>query len=166
MRKKADRAEELFRRGYNCAQSVLGAFAPEIGMTEEQLMRLASPFGAGIGALREVCGAVSGMALAAGLMSGYCQPADASGKQALYQQLRLMAAEFEARQSSLICRDLLHLAKGELLPEPAVRTEDYYQQRPCLRAVRDAAEIAESFLLSGGPPPDQSLFCAPISPKS
>ena len=54
---KADRAEELFRKGYNCSQSVFVAFAEELGMSEEEAARMASPFGAGFGKLREVCGA-------------------------------------------------------------------------------------------------------------
>lgn len=146
--KKADRAEELFRKGYNCAQSVLGAFAPELRMTQDQAMRLASAFGAGIGGLREVCGAVTGMTMAAGLLRGYSQPTDSQGKQDTYQLTRQLVAEFEQRQGSFICRELLHLKKGESLPEPVVRTEDYYQQRPCLAAVRAAAELAEQALLN------------------
>ena len=56
---RADRAEELFRQGYNCSQSVFAAFADAVGMTTEEAAKLASPFGAGFGKLREVCGAVS-----------------------------------------------------------------------------------------------------------
>ena len=33
---KADRAEELFRMGYNCSQSVYAAFAEELGMSVEE----------------------------------------------------------------------------------------------------------------------------------
>ena len=57
---KADRAEELFRMGYNCSQSVYAAFAEEFGISIEEAAKKASPFGAGFGKLREVCGAVSG----------------------------------------------------------------------------------------------------------
>ena len=58
---KADSAEELFRMGYNCSQSVYAAFAEDLGMSVEEAAKRASPFGAGFGKLREVCGAVSGM---------------------------------------------------------------------------------------------------------
>ena len=60
---RADRAEELFRQGYNCGQSVFAAFADVLGLTVEEAAKIASPFGAGFGKLREVCGAVSGMTL-------------------------------------------------------------------------------------------------------
>ena len=143
---KADRAEELFRMGYNCGQSVFAAFADELGMQVETAARMASPFGAGFGKLREVCGAVSGMTMLVGLMAGYDDPADAEGKKALYALEQKMCGEFEAEMGSIICRDLLGLQKGEDLAEPAIRTEEYYQSRPCVKACRVAAEIAEKYL--------------------
>lgn len=145
---KADRAEELFRMGYNCSQTVFAAFADEIGMTVEDAAKLASPFGAGFGKLREVCGAVSGMTMLAGLKKGYSDPTDSEGKKALYKLEQEMCAEFEAKCGSIICRDLLNLKPGEDLPEPAVRTEEYYQSRPCIGACRAAAEIAEKYLFA------------------
>lgn len=141
---KADRAEELFRMGYNCSQSVYAAFAEELGMSVEEAAKRASPFGAGFGKLREVCGAVSGMVLVLGDLCGYQDPTDAAGKQALYGLVQRMCGSFEASEGSLICRDLLGLAKGEDLAEPAVRTEEYYQSRPCVGACRRAAEILEA----------------------
>ena len=144
---RADRAEELFRQGYNCGQSVFAAFADVTGMTTEEAAKIASPFGAGFGKLREVCGAVSGMTLAAGYLRGYDDPADAEGKKALYRLIQKMCAEFEAEQGSIICRELLGLEKGEDIGEPAVRTEEYYRSRPCVGACRTAAAIAEKYLL-------------------
>ena len=143
---RADRAEELFRQGYNCSQSVTAAFADVIGMTVEEAARLASPFGAGFGKLREVCGAVSGMTIVAGKLRGYDDPADYEGKKALYALIQQMSGEFEEREGSLICRELLGLRKGEDIGEPAVRTEEYYRSRPCIGACRTAAEIAEKYL--------------------
>ena len=144
---RADKAEELFRSGYNCAQSVFAAFADAVGMTEPEAAKIASPFGAGFGKLREVCGAVSGMTLLAGYLGGYDDPADAEGKKALYRLEQKMCGEFEDRHGSIICRELLGLAKGEDIGEPAVRTEEYYRSRPCVGACRTAAEIAEKYLL-------------------
>lgn len=143
---RADRAEELFRQGYNCCQSVFAAFADRVGMTTEEAARIASPFGAGFGKMREVCGAVSGMTLLAGYLEGYSDPADYESKKELYAQIQKMCAEFESREGSLICRELLGLEKGEDLGEPSVRTEEYYQSRPCIGACRTAAGIAEKYL--------------------
>lgn len=144
---RADRAEELFRQGYNCGQSVFAAFADVLGMTVEEAAKIASPFGAGFGKLREVCGAVSGMTLVAGYLKGYSDPADYESKKEVYALIRKMCAEFEDSQGSIICRELLGLKKGEDTAEPAVRTEEYYRSRPCIGACRTAAEIVEREIL-------------------
>ena len=144
---RADKAEELFRKGYNCSQSVFAAFADELGMSVEEAAKIASPFGAGFGKLREVCGAVSGMTLAAGYLKGYDDPADYESKKELYRLIQKMCAEFKEREGTIICRDLLGLREGEDLAEPSVRTEEYYKSRPCIGACRAAAEIAEKHLL-------------------
>ena len=116
-------------------------------MSAEEAAKIASPFGAGFGKLREVCGAVSGMTLAAGYRKGYDDPADYEGKKALYALIQKMCAEFKEREGTIICRDLLGLKEGEDPAEPSVRTEEYYQSRPCIGACRAAAEIAEKYLL-------------------
>ena len=144
---RADRAEELFRQGYNCGQSVFAAFADVLGMTVEEAAKIASPFGAGFGKLREVCGAVSGMTLVTGYLKGYSDPADYESKKELYAFIQKMCAGFEERQGSIICRELLGLKKGEDLGEPSVRTEEYYRSRPCIGACRTAAEIVEKEIL-------------------
>lgn len=140
---RADKAEELFRQGYNCAQSVYATFADVLGLTIEESAKQASAFGAGFGKLREVCGAVSGMTMVVSALRGYSEPTDREGKIALYKLEQEMCAKFEQEMGSIICRDLLGLAKGEDLAEPAVRTEEYYASRPCVRACRVAASIIE-----------------------
>ena len=72
-------AGELFVGGYNCAQAVAVAFRDVTGLSEEFSARMAVSFGGGLGRLREVCGAVSGMALVAGLLYGsaLCPDGDA-----------------------------------------------------------------------------------------
>ena len=78
-------AAENFRHGYNCAQSVLLAFAPEIGLDEVTTLKLASSFGGGMGRLREVCGAVSAMFMVAGVLKGYTSPTDDESKAKHYK---------------------------------------------------------------------------------
>ena len=117
---KADKAESLFRTGYNCSQSVYAAFAEELGITVEEAAKKASPFGAGFGKLREVCGAVTGMVMVIGDLYGYDDPKDAAGKKKLYALVQKLCGAFEESEGSLICRELLGLEKGEDLEEPAV----------------------------------------------
>ena len=144
---RADRAEELFRQGFNCSQSVYAAFADVIGLEVGDAARQVSAFGAGFGKLREVCGAVSGMTMLAGILKGYSDPENRKGKIELYKLEQEMCAKFEEKMGSIVCRELLNLKKGEDLAEPAVRTEEYYKSRPCVKACRVAADIAEEYLL-------------------
>ena len=64
MSEKSEKAKELFKSGYNCSQSVLGVFCEELGMDFDTAMKIACPFGGGMGRMREVCGTVSGMFMA------------------------------------------------------------------------------------------------------
>lgn len=136
-----DAARACFLEGYNCAQSVVLAFQKELEIDPAAAARLASSFGGGMGRLREVCGAVSGMFLAAGLLYGYCDPKDTAAKKAQYERVQKLAAEFSRRNGSIVCRELLGLDHHADSPEPAARTREYYRKRPCADLVADAADI-------------------------
>ena len=146
---KSEEAKALFRSGANCAQAVMGAFAGECGLEVGQAMRLASSFGAGMGRLREVCGAVSGMFMVLGLRQGYCDLARKELKDRHYARVQALAAEFKSQTGSLICRELLGLSKGADAPVSEGRTAEYYRKRPCLEIVGLAAQIVEEHLKSG-----------------
>lgn len=136
------KAEMLFKQGYNCSQAVLLAFCDELNMDKETAARLASSFGGGIGRMREVCGAVSGMCMVAGLCKGYSDPKDMEGKKRHYSLIQKMANEFKEKNLSIICRELLGLSAGADSPSPSPRTAQYYKKRPCAELVGIAAEIA------------------------
>ena len=139
-------AMDFFTRGYNCAQSVVLAFAEETGQDPEMLARLSSSFGGGLGRLREVCGAVSGMAIVAGLLYGCDDPEDAAAKAAHYGRIQALAGEFEAANGSIICRELLGLSQKRDAPTPTPRGADFYKKRPCRELVGMAAEILERYI--------------------
>ena len=137
-------AVELFTKGYNCAQAVAAAFGDVTGLDEKTAARMASCFGGGMGRMREVCGAVSGMLLVAGLLYGYDDPGATKEKQALYAQVQAMAGQFREEMGSIICRDLLENPLSD--PNPTPRTEQFYKDRPCARMVAAAARIMEDFI--------------------
>jgi C_GCAxxG_C_C family probable redox protein len=97
----------LFAGHYNCAQALLGAFGPDAGLDLQTCLKLAAPFGGGIGRLGEACGAVTGALLALGLRSGDAAAADPAAKAALYAQVQKFVALFKARHGSVVCRELL-----------------------------------------------------------
>ncbi len=140
------KAEENFLKGYNCSQAVFLAFSDLYEMDEKAAARLRSSFGGGMGRLREVCGAVSGMFLAAGMLYGYDKPGDAQGKKEHYARIQQLAKAYEAENGSIVCRELLGLAQKRDEPVPEKRTEEYYKKRPCKKLVRMAAAIMEQYI--------------------
>ena len=142
----SERAVELFVEGYNCAQAVAAAFGDLTGLDEKTAARMASCFGGGMGRMREVCGAVSGMLLAAGLLYGYDDPKATTEKRELYAQVQAMAGQFREELGSIVCRDLLKNPPSD--PNPTPRTEQFYKDRPCARMVATAARIMDEFIES------------------
>lgn len=142
---RGETAKNYFLQGYNCAQSVALAFSDVIDMDKETLLKAVSPFGGGMGRLREVCGAVSGMFFVLGCLCGYSDPKDVAAKTELYRHVQNLATEFEKANRSIVCRELLGVS-GKQSPEPEKRTEDYYKKRPCPELIRIAADIAEDYI--------------------
>lgn len=141
---RANLAAELFVKGYNCAQAIAVAFCDEIGMEKEQAAMMASSFGGGMGRMREVCGAVSGMLLVAGILYGYDTPGDDVQKKAHYSRVQELAGAFREEIGNIVCREILNNPPSD--PTPSPRTEDYYRERPCARMVYTAAEILDDYI--------------------
>ncbi len=138
-------SEELFKKGCNCAQAVVCAYADKLGIDEKTLLRLSCSFGGGMGRMREVCGTVSGMFIVAGLLYGYDDITDRSLKANHYKLIQDLAAKFREKNGSIVCRQLLGLEKPEGTYVPEERTEQYYKKRPCCGYVKDAVRILEEY---------------------
>lgn len=144
---KADNAKQLFMEGYNCSQAVFIAFAEDCGIEKETAALISSGFGGGLGRMREVCGAVSGMSMAASMLFGTSDPKDSEKKKEIYKTIQALADSFREKNGSIICRELLGLdKKAETPPTPEKRTAQYYKKRPCPLLVYDAAEILEEYI--------------------
>lgn len=143
-------AVELFKQGYNCSQSVVAAFADLYGFNREQALRMSASFGAGIGRMRQTCGAACGMFMLAGLDCGTTEGADREGKSHNYAVVQQLAEKFKqsnGRCHSMICAELLGLQQVTYNPEASERTSDYYKKRPCPEMIRTAARIFADYLL-------------------
>ena len=140
-------ARGLFLDGYNCSQSVVAAFADELGMNREQAIRMASPFGGGMGRMREVCGCVSGMFMVLGYLYGYDDPKVYECKKELYERVQLLAARFREDNGSIVCSKLLGLEGKDSSPVPSRRTEEYYKKRPCPKLAGYAARILAEYII-------------------
>ena len=138
-------AAELFLNGCNCAQAVVVAFSDVTGLEPAFAKKLSSPFGGGMGRMREVCGAVSGMLMVAGLLYGYEDPGDNDcRKKELYELVQELAGKFREETGSIICRELLDNPPSD--PNPSPRTAEYYKSRPCARMVMTAARILDEYM--------------------
>ena len=147
MSKQGDAAYAWFLQGYNCSQSVVAAFAPQLGLTEETALRLSAGFGAGIGRMREVCGAFCGVVTVLSMV--YADPTDPKDKSRIYALVQQAAEQYRARNGgSIICRELL--AKAGAAPAGGTaaeeRTAEYYKKRPCPELVELAADILEKYI--------------------
>ena len=148
MSKQGDAAYAWFLQGYNCSQSVVAAFAPQLGLTEEMALRLSAGFGAGIGRMREVCGAFCGVVTVLSMV--YADPADPKDKSRMYALVQQTAEQYRTRNGggSIICRELL--AKAGAAPAGGTaaedRTADYYKKRPCPELCRICADLCAEFI--------------------
>ena len=142
------RAVDNFMQGYGCCQSVVAAFSDLYGLDETMAKRIAAGFGGGVGRMRMMCGAVSGIVILTGLDCGQTEGADRQGKSACYKVVQELLAQSKAENGSLICAELLGL-KG---PVPmgnyvaSERTKEYYKKRPCAAKVESAARIFARYL--------------------
>ena len=128
---RAQKAQDLFKQGFNCSQAVFASCADLYGIHDEQLaLRLAASFG---------------------LHNGSATPHDSEGKMANYAFVQQLAGDFKAKYGSLVCAELLGLApKGStmeylpaeaLRPKPEERTQQYYEKRPCVEMIAEAVRI-------------------------
>lgn len=150
MREKqhAAKALDYFHQGYNCAQSVVAPFAEECGLDEATALRISSPLGAGIGRMREVCGAFCGLSIIAGSLYGNTSP-NPDEKEKIFSLVQNLASSFKQEFGTLYCRELLGLdatAQQQESARPSERTPEYYAQRPCERCVVFCAKLAENLL--------------------
>ena len=137
-------AGELFLGGCNCAQAVFLAFSDVTGIDRKLAGKLSSPFGGGMGRMREVCGAVSGMLMVAGLLYGYETPGDDVSKKAHYELVQYLSGRFREEAGSIICREILKNPPSD--PNPTPRTAEFYAKRPCARMVMTAAKLLDEFI--------------------
>jgi len=143
MSERSERAKALFLEGYNCTQAVVGAFSDVLAIEFDVLMKTVSSFGGGMGRLREVCGAVSGMFFVAGALYGYSDPKAKEEKAEHYLLIQTLAEKFREKNGSIICRELLKEEKEKVTHIPAERTTAYYRKRPCAELVADAVLVLE-----------------------
>ncbi len=143
---RAQAAKDNFLKGYNCSQSVVLAFSDLLGIEEHKLLALASSFGGGIGRMREVCGTLLGAYIVLGVLYGYDDPKSTTEKNEHYKAVREIADSFKKEQGSIICREILGSLAGRDSHIAEIRTEEYYQKRPCPELCYLSAQILDDYI--------------------
>jgi C_GCAxxG_C_C family probable redox protein len=146
---RVTRAVENFMAGYGCCQSIVAAFADLYGLDDTLAKKIAAGFGGGVGRMRMMCGAVSGIVMLVGLHCGQTEGSDREGKSACYKVVQELLEQSRQQNGSLICAEILGLkgyekASCSYIASP--RTAEYYKSRPCAAKVESAARIFADFL--------------------
>jgi C_GCAxxG_C_C family probable redox protein len=135
-------ANKRFSQHYSCSQSVFSAFASRFGLTDEQALKLASPFGGGIAHQGHVCGAVTGALMAIGLARGKTDPQD---KDAVYQVAQAFMQKFEEKHGTILCRELIDYDMRVPEEYQAARDQKVFTTL-CPNFVQSAVEIVAELL--------------------
>ena len=146
---RVNRAVDYFMQGYGCCQSVVAAFADMYGLDEKLALKIAAGFGGGVGRMRMMCGAVSGIVMLLGLEEGQTDGADREGKSHCYKIVQQLLEESKQQNGSIICAEILGLNGHEKAVNSYVaseRTAEYYKSRPCVAKVESAARIFAEYL--------------------
>ena len=150
---RVERAVENFMAGYGCCQSVVAAFADLYGLDDTLAKKIAAGFGGGVGRMRMMCGAVSGIVMLVGLDCGQTEGSDREGKSACYKVVQDLLAQSKEENGSVICAEILGLKGYEKAASSYVasaRTAEYYKTRPCAAKVESAARIFANYLREKG----------------
>ena len=148
---RVQRAVDNFMQGYGCCQSVVAAFADLYNLDDTMAKRIAAGFGGGVGRMRMMCGAVSGIVILAGLDRGQIDGADRKGKSMCYKVVQELIDEIKVQNGAVVCAELLGLKGHEKAQSSYVaspRTAEYYKTRPCAAKVESAARIFAEYLIN------------------
>ena len=150
---RIQRAVDNFMAGYGCCQSVVAAFSDLYGLDDTMAKKIGAGFGGGVGRMRMMCGAVSGIVILVGLDCGQTEGSDREGKSACYKVVQELLEKSKQENGSIICAEILGIQGHEKASSSYVasaRTAEYYKKRPCTAKVESAARIFANYLKNKG----------------
>jgi C_GCAxxG_C_C family probable redox protein len=142
---KSELASEYLKKGYNCAQAIIKTYAGDVGMNEEEAVKMTSVMGGGIGRTGHICGAVSSAALIIGMKFGSTDNTVKHARAKAYQKAKELLEKFAAKNKSILCKELLDydISTREGL---AQARESGVMVQKCPKLVFSAAKILESII--------------------
>ncbi|OFX18770.1 MAG: hypothetical protein A2041_12780 [Bacteroidetes bacterium GWA2_31_9b] len=144
--KRSEKALSYFNNSFNCAQSVITSFSPELGLSEDDCLKVSCAFGAGMGKQQHTCGAVSGALMVIGLKFGKARNDSDSKKENTYKKAAEFLDSFKVRNGTISCKDLLQGLDMNIEQDEIKIHELELFETVCEKAVKDAVELTETLL--------------------
>lgn len=129
---RVENALELHAQGMNCTQSVVCNYCDLFGIDKKTAYMMAEGFGAGIGSMENICGALSGMVMLLGLKSS-SGTIENPTKADTYKLTKEAVNKFKEQNGATICKDLKGINTGKVL-------------RSCNDCIKDACKIFEEYI--------------------
>ncbi len=143
---KSEKALAYFSNHFNCSQSVFTVFGEELGMSENDCLKVACAFGGGMGRQQHTCGAVTGALMVLGMKFGKALNDDEAKKKETYTKTVEFFKEFEKRNGSTTCKALLQNLDMNNEADLKKINELNLFEINCEKYVADAVEIAEKLM--------------------
>jgi C_GCAxxG_C_C family probable redox protein len=142
---KVAQAVSTFNEGFSCSQAILTAYGIDFGLDRNTALKISSAFGGGMARMGETCGAVTGALMVIGLRYGSTNAEDKNAKEITYEKVNEFVKNFNGRNNTIICKDLLGFDLSTPEGKKAVSEKDLVKTK-CPKFVQDAAEILEQLL--------------------
>lgn len=132
-------------KNYSCSQSILSTFGPQFGLSRDLALKLASGYGGGVARLGGVCGAINGAIMVLGLKYGQGEKDTENTKEDIYRITRQFLSEFEEKNGSTLCKELLTCDINTSEGIKKAMDEGFFTTI-CPRVVKNAAMLLEKLL--------------------
>lgn len=144
---KIKKAVEYHHAKFNCSQSVFTVFGTDLGLSEEECLKVSCAFGGGMGRCQHVCGAVTGALMALGLKYGMGTGDSEEKKMLTYSKTREFFDKFTGLHGSLNCRELLNgLDLNDAGDYAKIKDQDLFNTFCEKKYITDAVSIAEGLM--------------------
>ena len=142
---RIEQAVSCFDHDFPCSQSILAAYGPDFGLDRDIALRLSDGFHGGMIGMGNTCGAVTGAIMVIGLKYGRTAASDIEAKMRTIEVTREFIKQFESRNDSIICKDIIGCEIDTPEKVAAARNQGIFNMI-CRYVVQDAAEILEELL--------------------
>ncbi len=141
-----EKAIEIYKKAFNCSQSVFTAYRQEDKLDEASALKLSTIFGGGVASTGTgLCGAVTGALMAISMKYGKADIKDNDAKLKTYELGRQFMAEFAGKNGTCVCEEILGINIGTPENMAKARQAKLFETK-CFDAVKSAAKILDNII--------------------